>query len=467
MTKQVIVAKFGGTSVGKTEAIQGSVEIVKADPNIRVVVVSATSGTTNLLLDLVAKSGNAQESREAMGAISDRHLSLAAELKCSDATQARIQELLTELNSLVLPLQHIVDKTSAAATQITDHVLSIGERLSSEIFADVLRRDGKKAISFDARQVIRTDANYGKAEPQPEEIQREMEAKLRPLFAEYDVVVTQGFIGSTATGTTTTLGRGGSDYSAALFAEGLQANDLQIWTDVGGILTMDPRVVPGAKAIREISFAEAAEMANFGAKVLHPATLWPAVRKGIRVFVGNAFSPREGGTFIYPEVPSQPLVRAIAMRKKQTLITVSSLRMLNAHGFLERLFGVLAKHQLSVDLVTTSEVSVALTIDGSTTAEGAGLMSSKPAMFTELRTFAEVNVEEDLTLVAIIGNRMTQTNGLGSLAFGAISDFNVRLICQGASSHNLCFLTKSEDAQAVVERLHRIFLNENGEALGL
>lgn len=467
MSNQLVVAKFGGTSVGTAEAIRKSAEIVFADPTMRLVVVSATSGTTNILLDLYEKAADKNFTDAGVAALRDRHLTLAAELGCDQACAEPMDEMLEELAALVQPLRHIVDKTSPAGKQILDQLLSVGERLASLIVSEYFRAAGKKVTVFDARLVIRTDDVHGKAEPNPDEIRMAAEIKLRPVLDEHEIVVTQGFIGATATGATTTLGRGGGDYSAALFAEGLRANDLKIWTDVSGIKTMDPRIVPTAQSIPEISFAEAAEMANFGAKVLHPATLWPAIRNRIRVFVGNTFDTSQKGTWIYPEVPDEPLVRAIAIRQKQTLITVSSLRMLNTPGFLEKLFGVLAKHQLSIDLVTTSEVSVALTLDSASQTVSGRAFTDYRRVLDELRTFSEVTIEEDLSLVAIIGNRMTQTSGIGSLAFGAISEFNIRLICQGASSHNICFLVRAKDAVPVVERLHRIFIGETKEATGI
>ena len=269
--------------------------------------------------------------------------------------------------------------------------------------------------------------------------------------------MTQGFIGSDSHGQTTTLGRGGSDYSAALFAEALGAHELEIWTDVPGVLTMDPRVVPTARIIPEISFSEAAEMANFGAKVLHPATLWPAVRASIPVFVGSTFQPEKGGTRILPtRSGTAPLIRAIAVRNKQTLITVSSLRMLNTHGFLAKMFEILARHQMSVDLVTTSEVSVALTVDETSLGSAGKRVHENTAMLDELRTIADVKIEEDLSLIAIIGNSLNQSAGVAAKVFQSISEFNIRLVCHGASEHNVCLLVSSKEANEVAKRLHHV-----------
>jgi aspartate kinase len=220
---------------------------------------------------------------------------------------------------------------------------------------------------------------------------------------------------------------------------------------------MDPRVVPTARVIPEISFSEAAEMANFGAKVLHPATLWPAVRAAIPVFVGSTFHPEREGTRILAAQPkSAPLIRAIAVRKQQTLITVSSLRMLNSHGFLAKMFEVLARHHLSIDLVTTSEVSVALTVDETALGSSGKRVRDQTEMLEELRAFADVKIEEDLSLIAIIGNSLTHASGVAAKVFHSISEFNVRLVCHGASEHNVCFLVSSLEANEVAKRLHHV-----------
>ena len=453
VSSRVKVAKFGGTSMGSAEAMRKSVAVVMRDPMTRVVVVSATSGTTNRLIELF--QATTDSAREALHAgISDRHLTMAAELGATERDLAEVAAILQEARVITNTLAHIQDKTSAAALQFQDQLLSVGERLASSLFTLALKGRGLDAENFDVRKVLQTDDRFGKAEPNIAATREQTDRSLKPKLGEGKIVVTQGFIGATRTGTTTTLGRGGSDYSAALLGEALDAQEVAIWTDVSGVMTMDPNRVKSARTIPNISFSEAAELANFGAKVLHPATLWPAIRNNIRVFVGNTFAPDSGGTWIEPEVDSKPLARAIAIRKNQTLITVSSLRMLNALGFLAKLFSTLEKHRVSVDLVTTSEVSVALTIDGPLTSEG---------LLGDLGEFSEVTVEKDLDLVALIGNRLTATPGIGALAFGTVTDVNIRLICQGASSHNLCFLVESARSGEVAERLHASFLEQNQE----
>jgi aspartate kinase len=362
------------------------------------------------------------------------------------------------VHSILESLQNLAHAIHQESPKQLDELLSFGERLSAELFTAALEKNQAPAAHFDARTLITTNSFYGKAEPQIAAIKENCAQLLLPALNGSKILVTEGFIGRDIHGNTTTLGRGGSDYSAALLAEGIEASNLEIWTDVSGILTMDPRTVKEAKIIREISFAEAAELANFGAKVLHPATLLPAMRSKTVVFVKNTFSPFDAGTKIYAELSEKPLFRAVAVRNNQTLITVSSLRMLNAHGFLAKIFALLAEHELSVDLVTTSEVSVALTIDGTSLgSSGKGIKENK-ALFDALSTIADVRIEENLSVIALIGNHLTQNAGIAARAFACLEDVNVRLICQGASHNNLCFLVDSSAAADAAVKLHRAFL---------
>ncbi len=444
------VAKFGGTSMGSVDAMESAAKIVNANPTIRLVVVSATSGTTNQLLHVykAAVRGETLVVNDLLGALEHRHLEMAKNLNAHPST---LDEIFSELSNTAKEI------TTESPRQL-DQLLSFGERMSAQLFRAALEKNHITAHTVDARTLLATNSFFGKAEPQIEATRAHCARNLLARLKEKEVLVTEGFIGADSHGATTTLGRGGSDYSAALLAEAIEATNLEIWTDVSGILTMDPRTVKEAKIIREISFAEAAELANFGAKVLHPATLLPAMRAGTIVFVKNTFSPFDPGTKIYAELADKPLFRAVAVRNNQTLITVSSLRMLNAHGFLAKIFAVLAEHELSVDLVTTSEVSVALTIDGTSLgSSGKGIRENK-ALFDALSTIAEVRIEENLSLIALIGNHLTQSAGIAARAFACLGDVNVRLICHGASHNNLCFLVDSEQANTAAQHLHRAFL---------
>jgi aspartate kinase len=451
------VAKFGGTSMGSAEALRNAADILARDPASRLAVVSACSGVTNQLIALAEAelAGNFESAASISETLRLRHTSLASDLGLSIAT---FEGLFRELEDLRSVLRDGRASGEIRSPRWLDQVLSLGERLSSELFAAFLRAEGRDAVLFDARTALRTDSLHGKAEPDVKMIAALSREHLAPLVAKHEVVITQGFLGSNPAGITTTLGRGGSDYSAALFAEALGAQSVFIWTDVPGVFTLDPNVAPAARPIQEISFAEAAELANFGAKVLHPSTLLPAMRGAVPVFVGSTFRAGELGTWIRAQVNHAPLARAIALRKKQTLITVTSLRMLNAHGFLAHLFQTLADHCLSVDLVTTSEVSVAMTVDGTSIASGALPVAHNHELLDKLREVADVTVEEDLTLVALIGNRLTTTPGVALRALRAAEPDNVRLLCHGASPQNLCFLVAGDCAENIARRMHAEFL---------
>lgn len=443
MSNQFIVAKFGGTSVADFAAMSRCADIVLADPSIRLVVVSASSGVTNLLVAITKE--DIIEGRFAHYTGIERiTYAVLEKLQQQAAVGAAIEQLLLELKTLI-------GRTVAFTDSEKDLVQSFGERLSSVLFAQVLAERGAAVSSFDVRQVLRTDSRFGKGEPQVDQITALTQQYLAPLLNS-QIIVTQGFIGADNANQTTTLGRGGSDYSAAILGEAIGAKVVQIWTDVVGIFTTDPRLTPDARCIPEISFDEAAEMATFGAKVLHPATLIPAMRHNIPVFVGSSREPEAGGTWISKQVDARPSYRAIALRKNQTLITVKSPAMLHAAGFLTRVFAILSQHQISVDLVTTSEISVALTLDD---APGSAFGTAIEPALAALREFSEVTVEQGLSLVAVIGNHLHSTRGITGSLFQALEQINMRLICHGASRHNLCFLVQDNEAPGVVKELHQ------------
>ncbi|EKS7814661.1 lysine-sensitive aspartokinase 3 [Edwardsiella piscicida] len=447
--QQTIIAKFGGTSVADADAMLRCADIILSNPAVRMVVLSAAAGVTNHLIAL-AEGQEAAERLRLIGEVRRIHDAILAALPDDAVVRSEIERMLENIAMLA---EAAALATSAA---LTDELVSHGELMSTLLFSELLRVRGVSVEWFDIRRIMRTDDRFGKAEPDREQLQALAQQSLAPRLTTH-LIITQGFIGSERKGRTTTLGRGGSDYTAALLAEALDAARVDIWTDVPGIYTTDPRIVPAARRIDEIAFSEAAEMATFGAKVLHPATLLPAVRSDIPVFVGSSRDPGAGGTLVCNKSAQPPLFRALALRRSQTLLTLHSLNMLHARGFLAEVFGILARHRISVDLITTSEVSIALTLDttGSCTG-GASLLTS--ALLTELSAQCRVEVEEDLALVALIGNQLSSACGVGRQVFGAMEPFNIRMICYGASSHNLCFLVPGNDADAVVRTLHaRLF----------
>lgn len=447
--QSLTVAKFGGTSVANYEAMSRCAQIILDNSDIRLVAVSASAGVTNLLVKLgnEALSGNERES--VLQQIRNIQNSILNDLNRPQELQDAIEQLLVQLGEVA------AHEDLLTSSKLKDELLSFGERMSSILFSAVVNvvAGAQVSTAFDGRQVLKTDSTFGKAEPNLEMSKKQAESLLVPLLKE-KVVITQGFIGQDSFGNTTTLGRGGSDYSAALFAEAVDAFALQIWTDVTGIYTTDPRITDKARPIGEISFNEAAEMATFGAKILHPATLIPAIRSGVKVFVGSSLEPNKGGTWISKEVEHKPSFRAVALRKDQTLLTVTSPQMLHATGFLARVFAILAKHKISIDLITTSEISVALTIDNPPNTPMADLTD---ACIKDLQDFCAVKVESGLALVAVIGNHIhgsdPQPGGVSSI-FSSVEDDQLRMICHGASKHNVCFLVQQTSAENIVRKIH-------------
>ncbi|HDC4319499.1 TPA: lysine-sensitive aspartokinase 3 [Enterobacter cloacae] len=441
-----VVAKFGGTSVADYDAMNRSADVVLADPNTRLVVLSASAGVTNLLVSL-SEGLEATERFVKLDALRKIQFDILESLQNPNVIREEVERLLENITTLAEAA------SLATSTALTDELVSHGELMSTLLFVEIMRERNVQAQWFDVRKIMRTSDRFGRAEPDVEALAELTNQQLVPRLDE-GIVITQGFIGSEAKGRTTTLGRGGSDYTAALLGEALHATRVDIWTDVPGIYTTDPRVVSAAKRIDVIAFEEAAEMATFGAKVLHPATLLPAVRSDIPVFVGSSKDPKAGGTLVCKKTENPPLFRALALRRKQTLVTLHSHNMLHSRGFLAEVFGILARHNISVDLITTSEVSIALTLDTTgSTSTGDTLLTQ--SLLIELSELCRVEVEENLALVAIIGNKLSRACGVGKEVFGVLDPFNIRMICYGASSYNLCFLVPAEQAEQVVQKLHQ------------
>lgn len=440
----MIVSKFGGTSVGDFYAMQKSADIVKDNEKRKLIVISATSGTTNDLVLVGSANLNSTQREELFLKIEKRHYDIITELSERETAKSEFDDLMSQLRTHVDQVGR--DK------RWKDKLYAFGELMSTKIFVHVLREKGLDAEWLDARNVMKTVSTFSHAEPDLGVIKK----KMKNYINHSKILLTQGFIGSDIFGNTTTLGRGGSDFSAALFAEAVGAEQLEIWTDVAGVYTTDPRLVPEAFPIPEISFDEAAELSVFGGKVLHPATLKPAIRGGVKVRVASSKDPSLYGTYIVHETESQPVIRALSLRKDQTLLTVQSLEMLHQHGFLARLFQLLANHKISVDLVTTSEVSVSLTLD--TASNAANVVDLTDEVLNELRQFCEVKVESGLSLVALIGNKLNATSGVSGSLFQLLKNHNIRLVCHGASPNNVCFLVKAGEGEEIVKMLHKEFI---------
>jgi aspartate kinase len=458
----MIVMKFGGTSVQDAAAISRVAEIV-AGRVVRapVVVVSAMAGVTDSLL-CIAKAARECRPDEASAEIAElrkRHLATARELLKPSREPAsssylfggverEVQSQFAELENLARSVATLGELT----TRSQDAMVSFGERLSSIIVSASFRSRGIPAELVDSRRFIITDDHFTSAAPDFPEIIRRASDVLLPILDSGCVPVAQGFIGSTLDGVTTTIGRGGSDYSAALIGGALGAEAIEIWTDVDGLMTADPRIVPNARRIRVISFAEASELSYFGAKVLHPSTVLPAVERGIPVQIYNTQNPGCEGTLIVGTArPSRNLIKSLAFKRGVTIVNVTSTRMLLAYGFLRTIFEVFDRHQTSVDVVTTSEVSVSMTLDNTDRLE---------AIKRDLSGIGEVTVEREKAIVCVVGDNLKFKPGVAGRLFQAIGNINVNMISQGASEINLTFVIDGAQVDAVVRSLHDEFFND-------
>lgn len=444
------VLKFGGSSVADATCLRRVAELVRAaSPGGAVVVLSAMGKTTDALFRAgrAAREGDAERALAEAAGVIEKHRAAACEL-----FGARLPaDLERDLEGQFAELEAVLRGVSLLrelSTRSMDALASHGERLSTRLFAALLAAEGPACVLVDARRVVRTDDRFGEAQPQRDAIARLSAEHLAPELAAGRVVVTQGYIGSTADGRTTTLGRGGSDWTAALLGAALRAQEVQIWTDVEGVYTADPRVVPLASPIAELSFAEAAELAAFGAKVLHPETIQPAVEARIPVTVRHTERPGGRFTTIREHVREGRPVTALASRGPISIVTVTSSRMLAQSGFLARLFEVFARLDVSVDLVATAEVSVSLSVEAD---------APLAALRAELERFARVEVATDRALVALVGERLKQTSGVAARAFRALEEVNVELISMGANEINLSIVVARADEHDALRRLHAAF----------
>jgi len=440
-SRKMIVMKFGGTSVEDAAAIDRSCHLVRERMSRKpFVIVSALGGATNGLLEAGSFAARSE---------------LGKAMAIADRLEYRHTELLTSAGEHFVRLRELLKALAAIgefSPRTQDLIASYGEMLSSLIFVDRMKQLGVDVIHIDARQCMVTDDRFGKASPLMDVTTSRLEEAARPHLNAGRVVVMGGYIGSTLAGIATTLGRGGADYSAAITGAALNAEEIQIWTDVDGMMTADPRIVPTVWKVKEISFDEASELAYFGAKVLHPLTVLPAVEKNIPVYILNSRKPKGTGTKITREArPCKNLIKSIACKRGITIVTVSSSRMLMAHGFLRALFEVFDRHHTSVDMVATSEVSVSLTLDE---------VSSLKAIVEELKQLGDVEVSSKTALICLVGNNLKYTPGVARHAFGSIADINILMVSHGASNINFSFLVDEKDANTAIKKLHTDFFSE-------
>ena len=446
----MIVMKFGGTSVESAVAIDRLVDIVESRLARKpVVVVSAMGKTTNGLLAAAdsAVAGDRDAALKRIAELETYTLTEGRLLIKPEATEATVRALFQELRELMRGLAVLGELTPRSI----DAVSAFGERISSLVVTEAFNRRSIPAAHVDSREVIVTDTRHSQAAPLYPQTYANVREKVAPLVNEH-VVVMGGFIASTEAGVTSTLGRGGSDFSASIIGAGLGAEEIQIWTDVDGMLTCDPRVLPGGHRVRTISFSEAAELAYFGAKVLHPSTVVPAIETNIPVMILNSRKPQVEGTRIIADTPaSSNPIKSIACKRGITVVNIKSTRMLGAHGFLRRIFEVFDQAQTPVDMVTTSEVSVSLTIDNTAALE---------AITGHLREFSDVAIEADQALIALVGENIASTPGVARRAFASLNGVNVRMISQGASQLNLSLVIAARDLETAVGGLHAEFFAE-------
>ena len=446
----MLIQKFGGTSLEDAAALERLCGIVeRSRGESPVVVVSAMGDTTDRLVESLELAAVGEEAR-ALTCLSRTQRDTERVLKeffgaGSAAVEADVAPLFDELSRMARAVA--VLRSAPAAGR--DHFLAHGEMAAGGVVARALCARSLPAVPVDSRELVATDDRFGRAQPDLQETDRRVRAKVAPICAEGRIPVAAGYIGSSHAGATTTLGRGGSDYTAALFGAALDAEAVEIWTDVDGMMTADPRVVPSARPIATISFEEASELAYFGARVLHPLTLSPAIEKGIPVRVKNSRRPDFPGTEIRAAAGSEGRgVRSIAFKKGIATVDVVTSRMLMASGFLRTLFDVFARWETPVDMVSTSEISVSVTVDD---------LARLPEVRRDLERLAQVEVARDRALVCLVGQDLKFTPGLAARIFQTIEDVNVLMISQGASRRNVSFVVEERDVEDVVRRLHREF----------
>lgn len=455
----MIVMKFGGTSVEDAAAMANVCSIVKSRVKRQpVVVLSAASGITNALIrcaELAAEGKRIEAESVLRDRIIERHYRIIADLIRGLSEQDQLIRQFKIFDEELRSLLYGISITGDLSPRVLDFVMSYGERMSTVIITEALREHKLRAELMDSRKCIVTGSAFGKAEPLLPATREACEAQLRPRFEKGIVPVLQGFIGANEQGVTTTLGRGGSDYSAAIIGTVLNAEDIEIWTDVDGMLTADPNIVPAALRIKEMSFQEASELAFFGAKVLHPSTVLPAIEKNIPVHILNSRRPQLSGTLIKAQIaPAATAVKSISYKRGISILNISSTRMLGSYGFMKKIFDIFNEHQTAVDLVTTSEVSISLSIEHSPNLD---------RLVEELRQYGEITVQRNKAIICIVGERLRAERGIAARVFSRLRDVPVDMISHGASEINLtCVIDEDRVPEAVLE-LHDEFFSSISE----
>ena len=460
-----LVMKFGGTSVGSADAIRQSADLILAArqdwPRV-VVVVSAMSGVTDALLTgaHTAASGDATTFRTIAADLRTKHFTALEGLMPPGAQgQARVEVLmvLSEFEALC----HAVGVLGEASARALDAISSLGERMSIHLIAAHLQALGVKAEAIEASELIITDAHYQAANPIGARTRSATQARLNPLLDQGVIPIVTGFIGATIEGVITTLGRGGSDYSAALLGVALDADEVWILTDVDGVMTTDPRIVPGAQTLPELTFREISELAYYGAKVLHPKTIRPVIERGIALWVKNTFNSQQPGTRIVRDNgPTQGDIKAVTIIRGQTMLTVEGRGMLGVPGVAARTFGAVAHTHTSVALITqaSSEQSICFTIPSVATATVVAALRDEFRRELEQQDIDDVVALKNVVIVTVVGAGMRHTTGIAGRIFSALGDdrLNVIAIAQGSSECSISLVVDASDGDAAVRSIHRL-----------
>ena len=432
----IIVSKFGGTSVGSPEAIQKLREIVLEKEERKIIVVSAVSGTTDLLIKAGTQAKQKEDWEITLEIIKKKHLKLIKEL----GIKLDLSEYFEELEAFLNGIESIGELTPRSR----DYILSFGERLRSKIIESFLEKKSK-AIRINSRKLIKTDNSFSSAKLDMKETIKAIKKNLLPKLNDFDKIVITGFIGSTAHGEYTTFSRGGSDYTAAILANVLNATELEIWTDVDGILTANPKIIPQAKVIPKINYREAAELAYFGAKVLHPKTIEPVVVKEIPARVVNTFNHKHRGTLITGE--SQKNIKSVSSKNGSYIINLYSTEMLGTSGFMAEIFSIFLKHDVVIDVVSTSESSISVTTECEPTT----------LLIKDLEKYALTEILYNKTIISLVGEGISQRKNILSRLFGAVKNHSIKMVSQGASPRNITLVVDKKDEKLVIRAIYKEF----------
>lgn len=448
--------KFGGTSIEDSTAVKRLIEIVRSKLSDKpVIVVSALSKVTSTLYEMAdfAQRGDYDSAEKLLCEIKERHLNMSRELILNDKKSLakcleRIEDQVSRLKDILKMISILMELTD----QNLARIVSQGELLSSYIIFNALNASGVKCAFADARECVITDNQYLKGEPDINEIKERVPKYINEQFSDNDALIIQGFIASSKDGINTTLGRGGSDYSASLIGLAMGASEIEIWTDVDGIHTADPGKVANTRSISLLSFEEAAGIAYFGAKVLHPSTIQPAIEKNIPVRVLNSRKPQNKGTLIvHRDLVKEDGIKAISFKENIIVLNVVSTKTLNYFTFLSKLFEVFSRHKVLVDLVSTSEVNVSFII---------GSDVNLNHIIEELSLFSLVNIEENMSQISLVGRNLKNIKGVCKRVFGSLGDYQIYMISQGASDVNISFVVKRENLTSVLGLLHNEFFKQ-------